>query len=100
MVQHIQGGIELGWIILVGAEAYGELDPEVRRVKIRKNVELQKYGYTPGCEGCSHAELGTASEAPVSPCMPEGSSATVLCEPAGSYWFSFGVLQFLFRIRR
>ena len=33
-------------------------DPERRQVKIRRNVELQKYGYTPGCEGCAQAELG------------------------------------------
>ena len=33
-------------------------DLERRRVKIRRNEELQRYGYTFGCEGCARAELG------------------------------------------
>ena len=32
---------------------------QVRAFQIRKNVELDKFGFTAGCEGCKAARLGT-----------------------------------------
>ena len=40
------------------AERGDEDDPERRQVKIRRNAEAQRDGYTPDCEGCEQAELG------------------------------------------
>ena len=39
-----------------------EAEVAPRRVYIRRNVELRKYGFTQGCRGCMAAETGNAPE--------------------------------------
>ena len=39
-----------------------EAEVAARRVYIRRNVELRKYGFTQGCRGCMAAETGNAPE--------------------------------------
>ena len=39
-----------------------EAEVAPRRVYIRRNVELRKYGFTQGCRGCMAAETGHAPE--------------------------------------
>ena len=58
-------------------------DPAGRGVYIRRNVELQRYGYTEGCQGCVAAALGLAPRAHNSDCR-ERIRQLMAQEPEGA----------------
>ena len=37
------------------------MEPQVRDIKLRRNVELKKFGFTQNCKGCFQAAIGGAA---------------------------------------
>ena len=52
-----------------------EAESVLRRVYIRRNVELRQYGFTQGCSGCTAAETGRAPENHSETCRQRVESA-------------------------
>ena len=53
---------------------------------IRKDVELVRYGFTPGCQGCAAAEQGDRAQAHSAACRQRIETAMAADEEAARHW--------------